>query len=565
MGIDTFVRRYIKTKYCDAFSFKPREVPTVCVYDLMKDVKYMPDSVTMLEDAIVYLVNKIKAVLFSKTLAIRTIIVMVDRAPPPVKRMVTHAKRYAKKNVFSGKGGPYLPVSGRDLIPNPWIQFAGNYRLLQRELYPRLFNAFMDGTHIVPGPGQCIILHGFPGYSEWVTVYKQRSYTLHTNDRNEILQVHTWNEATELPITKEQERRDPDLYNRIYVVENVPPSPQWPQGWLRKEEWVEAKNDISEADGAMFFYDHWFQNERILIVCNDGDVFAYGLLYSYERVNTANNGFRNNHIVCLPYKQEKGNEFFAADKIPSNEYVDMNRLYVLVKEDATMKAAGVQDHVLTFVFLMIMAGSDFFKGHLKGIGAEKGIWEPFFSCIDQYTHLVQSSKGVAPSTRTPRTIVLDEDLFRFFVHFCYLEKNGEPLRKRLKRKSVDDISYEELRAHVSGGARAQKDPDYQLPSRNQIRLWGRQVLWNLMYYRNTPFGNQHSPSPFEMWNDLPYFPYIRNPDTGKPEMTEVVSARGKPVDEVFQQHMLRGKRKRRPVESARVKSIVDAFDDGGNE
>ena len=165
----------------------------------------------------------------------------------------------------------------------------------------------------------------------------------------------------------------------------------------------------------MFFYDHWFQNEDIMVVCNDGDVFAYGLLYSYERV-TPRNVFRNNHIGCLPYKKSKDNEFFPNGKTPKNEYVDFNKLYVLVKDDASMKASGVQNHVATMVFLLIMAGSDFFKDFMVGIGEENFVWKTFFSCLDLFSHMVQMSKGVVPSTRTPRTIVLDEDLFRLFVH-----------------------------------------------------------------------------------------------------------------------------------------------------
>lgn len=535
MGLPTFARRYINQTYNGAFSYVcpkgPQGDPTVCVYDLMKDMKWMPETVLTVDDALTFLTNKIKDLLL-KMPTIRVVIICVDRKPPPVKRMVTHGKRYKGKDVFEAKNGPYLPTKASGLIPTPWIQFAGNYKLLQREFYPRLFNAFMDGSKIAPNPGQMIVLHGFPAYSEWVTVYGQQNYHIGTNDRGQIKQVHMWRTDIELPITKAMEKEDKDLYNRIYVFENVPPCAQFPQGYLRREEWLEAKNDISESDGAMFFYDHWFQNENIMFICNDGDVFAYGLLYSYERV-TSQNTFRNNHIICIPYKKTKDNEWFAPDAIPKNEYVDLNQLYVMVKEDASMKAAGVQNNVLTLVFLLIMAESDFFKEYMKGLGADTIIWKVFFSNLKMFSHMVQSSKGVAPSTRTPREIVLDEDLFRLFTHYCYIQKYGKTVKKKAK---TDDITYEMLKEHTQSGAKGAKDPDYHLPDRNKIRLWARQVEWNLLYYRNTPFGNDHSPNPFQMWEGLPYFPYIKNPTTGKPEMTTVVSARRKPVDEVYSQH-----------------------------
>jgi len=558
MGLPTFARKYLKETYADAFSFSAPEpgsssAPTVCVYDLMKDLKYMPENILTLDDAIRYLVNKIKSVLLRVT-TLRVIVVCVDRAPPCVKRMVTHTGRYKSKDVYDAKKGPYLPTKSSGLIPTPWIRFAGNYKLLQREFYPRLFNAFMDGTYIVPQPGQMIVLHGFPAYSEWITVYKQQSSTINTNDRGQVEQIHFWKADLELPITKAMEREDPNLYNRIYVFENVPPCPLFPQGYMRKAEWAEARNEIAESDGAMFFYDHWFQNENIMLICNDGDVFSYGLLYSYERV-TLQNTFRNNHIICIPYKKTKDNEWFPPDQIPKNEYVDLNRLYVMVKEDASMKAAGLQNHVLTLVFLLIVAGSDFFKEYMKGLGAEAILWKVFFGNLKMFSHMVQSSKGVTPSTRTPRDIVIDEDLFRIFTHYCYIQKYGKSARKKAKS---DHLTYDMLDDQTRAGAKGEKDPDYHLPDRNKIRLWARQIEWNLLYYKNTPFGNEHSPNPFEMWDGLPYFPYIEKGESGKREMTTVVSARRKPIDQVYTQHFYVNRKKAQPTEEQK-KQVINAF------
>lgn len=539
------MRDYLKRNYVGAFSYelRPGMQPTVCVYDLMQDLKFLPDTVVTLEQTVLWFVHKIKTLFTVPALAMRTVVVCVDRAPPVVKRLVTHGDRYKNKDVLPAKGGPYLPLKGTDPVPTPWIRFAGNYKLLQRELYPRLFNAFM----MMPlGPGQKLILHGFPAFCEWITVYKQQAYTLDTNTDAQVLQIHEWT-LDELPITRTRERQDPDLYNRIYFMENVAPCPAFPEGCTIRQQWNEATNAINEADGAMFFYDHWFQYQSMLFSCNDGDVFGYGLLYAYERT-TQHNTFRNHHIVRLPYKKTKGNEMFPPGKIPRYEYVDLNALYCLVKEDSAMKAAGVQNHVVTLVFLMIMAGSDFFQDYMKGIGPEKGIWEPFFASLSTYSHLVQSSKGVLANSRpgtsldaTPapggakgRSIILDEERFRILVIQCYAEKHGSAARKRLKR---DDLTIDDIRVQCNSGAKAAKDPDYQMPNRNKIRLWARQVLWNLLYYRNAPF--DAAPDPFEVCESdgLPYYPYVLHPTTGKPELSPVVSAYEKPLDEVYKQHM----------------------------
>lgn len=545
MGLTPFARVFLKKTYASAFSFNRPKDATVVIYDLMKDMKFMPEEVTTLDQAICYITGKIQRLLTNtREYPVQTVVVLVDRKPPPVKRMVIHTTRYKNKDVLSAKDGPYLPVQLTHLIPTPWIRFAGNYRNLQREFYPRLFNAFFDGLHVTLQPGQTLILHGFPGKTEWQSTYSKEAYMQGTDDRGRVEVVHKWRESTELPITKKMEQNDPDLYNRVFYLKAHPPSAMYPQGLLENSEWKEAKNDISESDGAMFFYDHWFQNENIMFICNDGDVFAYGLLYGYERVTPAN-VFRNKHYVCMPYKRKEHSHYFEEGNMPKYEYVDLNMLYIKVKEDPVFKRAQVQNHILTMAFLLVIAGCDFFKDYMKGLGAEKVLWATFFSRLSMFSHMVQMSNGVTPHTRTRRTIVLDEECFILFCHYCYLQRYGKNARKRAKldEDDVDYLTVEHVQATLNAGKRAQQNDDYQLPSQNQMRLWARQILWVLLYYKNTPFGNQHSPDPFEMWKGLPFFPYIRNPDTGKPEMVNVVSAYTKPIDEVFLANMYGTKHK----------------------
>lgn len=550
MGLTPFARVHLTEKYVQAFSFTRPKDATVVVYDLMKDLKFVPDTVTTLDAAILYITGKINALLKSIEFPIQTVVVLVDRKPPPVKRMVTHSKRYKGKNVLRARDGPYLPVQLTHLIPTPWIRFAGNYKNLQREFYPRLLNAFMDNIHLTMRPGQTVVFHGFPGYTEWQTTFNKEAYKGGSDERGRVEIVHTWKESSELPIKKQQEQDDPDLYNRIFYIKCHYPDEAHPQGWLERAEWKDAKNSISESDGAMFFYDHYFANENIMFVCNDGDVFAYGLMYGYERI-MGNNTFRNKHYVCMPYKKKKDAHQFPDGRVPKYEYVDLNMLYICVKEDPVFKAAEVQCPITTMAFLLIIAGSDFFKDYMKGLGAEKVLWTTFFQSLSLFSHMVQTP-SLPPSTRTPRRIVLDEDAFILFTHYCYLQKYGKTARKLAKKDVHDDtLTYEELSVACSKGTKAQKNSEYKLPSQNQIRLWARQIEWNILYYRNAPFGEQHVPDPFETWHGLPYYPYAINAQTGEPEMVSVVSAFSKPVDEVLSRYMYssREKNKRQPADN----------------
>ena len=593
MGLGTDERKFLRAQFGPAFSFTlpsdgsvQRPHPSVVIVDFMQWVKSMPSTVTTHVHCIMYLVSFVKRLMFQIP-GVRTVIVCVDGKPTPVKRMVEHAGRYKDKNVFRAVPGlAYFPQNEGDLIPTDWIRFAGNYKLLRRELYPLLFNAFMQLT---PQPGQTLILSGFPGQSRPVSARPgAATWEAHVHHKQgTMLEVHLW-EKGELPITKEMEKADPDLYHRVYLIENVTPCAAYPEGAMRRAEWVEAKNDISEADIRIFWFEHWFQQDQhILFSINDGDVFSIALLYAYERLLSierssapsasstsfaasstsfasgagappAKYTFRNRHTIMLPYKQVEGQEFFAADQVPKYEYVDVNRFYELVCEYAPLKDA-VLHPVPTLVFLLILSGSDFFASFLKGIGTQTVVWKVFFANIAIFSHLVQISQGVMPGTRTPREVVLDEDLFIKFARFCMLEKHEGPLLKKLPRVKKPagnnkgkttasvlasdvpvnlTVSYTALQHKMAHDAKGKpkEDTAYHMPPINTLRLKCRQVKWNIKYWKNGPLG--HVPSPFETWNGVPYYPYVKD-ERGKYHMCDVVAPWQQPVDMTMEQHLYR--------------------------
>jgi hypothetical protein len=623
MGLGTEERKFLRAQFGGAFSFNlpsngvERPHPGVVIVDFMQWVKSMPKEIHTRDGCITYLTNFVKRLMFQIP-GVHTVIVCVDGKPTPVKRMVEHGGRYKDKNVYRAiPGMAYFPKEGTDLIPTEWIRFAGNYKLLRRELYPALFNAFMQMT---PKPGQMLILSGFPGQSRPVPVRGGGgggNWEAHVNHKaGTALEVHLW-EAQELPITKEMEKADPDLYHRTYLLENVMPCAEYPQGAMRRAEWVEAKNDISEGDIRMFWFEHWYQNEpHILFSINDGDVFSIALLYAYERLrsiqreppiidgkqvlppqaNVVKYTFRNNHTIMLPYKQVEGNSFFAADQVPKYEYVDVNKFYELVREYTPLHAT-VQNPVATLVFLLIISGSDFFPTLIKGIGAQTVVWKVFFDNIAIFSHMVQLSEGVPQGTRTPRDVVIDEDLFIIFTRYCMIEKHEGALLKKMpkpkgkKKKGKDEVSSSTIVAASAATATAaisftalqhkmshdakglpKADTAYHMPTKNAIRLRKRQCEWNFKYWKNGPLG--HVPDPFEMWNGIPYYPYMLDA-RNKPYLCDVVAPWAKPVDMTMDQHLYRtrvlGKKRPRNYAAAdeqmeqaqetakRQQRVVDAF------
>lgn len=554
MGLGTDERNQLRKIFGAAFSDSLKEErPGVIIIDFMQFVKYVPPTVKTKADLIRHFVGKVQRLMLFTFQYAKVFIVLVDGKPVPVKRMIEHAARYKEKNVFASKKGPYLPASLGDLIPNPWIRFAGNYKLLRRELYPELFTAFMECTYFQPRAGQMLVLSGFPGRSKYETVHGQANPWEQTDSvTGQVLQVASWH-SMELPITPEMEAADPDLYHRVYYVENIAPCVDFPQGAMRRGEWTEAKNSISEADTRMFYFDHWFQTEHILYCLNDGDIFSIGTLYAFERqTDIAPNGtymFRNKHTALLPYKLEDKDKPADQPK-QTEEYVDLNLLYELINKYEPFREARIQNAEVTMAFLLIMGGSDFFKDFLKGIGSQTIIWPVFFENASLFSHMIQKSHAVPRSTRTMRSIVIDEDMFRRFILFCYLKKYLPP-------DTV--ISFQQLQELTKNTKNGQKDAKYHVPDRNTIRLWCRQVEWNLNYWINAPFGFEVSP--FETWHGLPYYPYVKD-EQNKCTFVQVVAHKPKPVDQVYAQHMYAfrmSQKKKREGEEDKLKKrrVVD--------
>lgn len=552
MTLDTSVRNYLREKFGRAFSDKCSGIKDmdVLIVDFMQFVKVLNGKVVTRDHLVAYFVDLVKYMCLESEHVFKKVIVMVDGLAPPVKFMVEHKKRYAKVDLLDETKGPYLvSLAGSAPLPfssETWMQFAGNAKLLRRELYPLIFNALVGCRRFTPRPGQSLILSGFPGRSEWRHV--DADWAIRTQRRavdGRALLVIQWPEG--VAISEEMETADPELYHRTYVVENLMPCQLYPHGTLSVYEWCETKNDIGEADVRMFYFDHWFPNQNILFSINDGDVFSIGLLYSVERflgLNEKNQYcFRNRHAVCLPLpgNKKRNKQLALSEKEPVEEFVDLNMLYEAVCEHTLFKGK-VQNPVTTLVFLIIMSGSDFFQHFLKGMGTHTVVWPAFFTNITCLAHLVQMATKLEPGTRTPREIVMDEDVFRQYIRWCYLLKYEKSVLASQKKQKLEDATLVTLdrlrqRTQVDAGNRPKEDTEYHMPSRNTIRAWCRQIEWNLLYWRNAPLGQV--PSPFQQLGGFPYFPYAKEPGTNKPLLLAVVASASRPVDPVFEQHLYR--------------------------
>lgn len=581
MGIDPKVRQALREMYIGAWSLEPPDFndpdmkrcnptrPVLEIRDAMQDVRGLPDFIETVDQLIYYVVDKVVDLLILEN-KIDHHIVCVDRIVTMMKRLVCYEERYKDKEVYSEEDGPFLPKKGSGNLPDEWEKFAGNRKLMQRELFPRLFNAFLNLCK--PKRGQSVTLHGFPGRSLDVIDHQkpawERSFVGQRNMRRVV--IH-WNVETELPITKELEEEDPDLYNRIYTIKGTNPYGTNPEIY----EWEAAKNDIGEGDLAMFYYDHFFKDHDQIICINDGDAIPIALLYAHERKD--GRSWRNDQWLKL--KRRKANDIFV-DKKPY-EYVNVNKLYDAIYNDPQFKEAGVQNPVATLVFMIVLGKTDFVKNQFFQLGVKNVLWKTLLSKLKMFSHMIQLSTAVTPDTRVPRRVVIDEYAFSCFLGYCYTQKHGNATRtkekfKRNKKAKKDkslpkfiDPPEEELKktwpallknkTHFKSNGEPQPDERWHYPGKNTVRRWCRHILWNMLYWINGMRGTQYEPNVFEEYRGHPYFGFMREPESDKAIVAPCVCAKQKPVDPCYKENFIEKRlkkinKKRKRKEEGREKN-----------
>lgn len=569
MGLPTKCRDQLRDRYPEAFSFEGPAYQMVCI-DMMQFIKgSLPDWVVSLAALKRMFYNKIDQHFKTKALVV---VLCFDKGTPDVKKLVVHKTRYEKRcaeckktgvEMPAGKSagqecfsptcerqcfynqtlwaseGPYLSmVDENDPLPN-WARFSADSNNLRNELYPLFMNWVLQ---YVPQPGQVLLTSGLPCGSRVVMDYSKDFHLgFHSNHNIEKRTILVPWRAEQLPLS-------PDVidYNKVYMMKGVAPSPEHPQGHLIQEEVPDMYNTIHEADNAVFFFSRFFPELKVYMAhINDGDAISIGLLRTMEDFTGAQDPFHHQWLA-LRYSNTKGKNHLLSMgyEAPSIEYINLTVLYRKIEETSLFKTHGVQSPAATLIFLLIIAGSDFFQGEFcYGIGTvenAKGnsVWDTFFNKLGMFSHLVQYYPETKSLTER-RRIVVDEDLFAVLVNFCYTEKYA----KQAKGKDIQ--------VYCS----TRKNPKEHYPTDARIKRWARQIGWNLDYWANA-FRDIYI-DPFEEHLGAPLWGYHR--ELG---IVDVVSSKPKKLDEVHKRHLLRRKKKEEdmvPIQPAKKKRAMDAI------
>lgn len=516
----------------------------VVVVDFMQFVKSIDETIQTIRQLIDAWVQRIRGFFHHK---VECVIVCFDKGTPPVKHVHCHVKsRYKNTKRYTAGNSPVLSsnldktLASMELAGADWMRLAGCQALLQREVYPLLWNALLNPNALHLKPGQVVVLHGLPSKTRQVSVHHGAAWeNPHTWVGTQV-QVTEWSIDTDYgdwPITEAMEQQDPEMYNRVYRLVGQP------NGAMHVEEAPEWHNRIVEADNGVFWYQHFdcFKLRPTMISINDGDAVSIAVLQSRDRLNE-HSEFLNHQYICLRYREPKEERekrlqdpFEANKPPPTHEYVDVNFLHTELDNDPVFCNNNVNNPQAAFAMLNILCGSDFFTDYCRGIG-ERFIWNTFLQRPKLFSHLIQWNAASFPADPTAfRRAIVDETLFEQFTYYVYLNKYGKAVRK----KNGGNMSFALLRTHCSKLKRVQN----RMPTARQCKQFARQLQWNIQYWLNAP--RNIEVDPFEQWRNMSYWGYQRNPETGHAEVSYVFSPKQKPMDEAYKRHLRKRKRKTR--------------------
>lgn len=496
-------------------------------------------------------------------------IMAFDRWTPNVKGIVCHTERdKGVEPLPMDAGQVYMSDDHPDMaIPNgeDWVRFLKTREAVRRQLFPIIYNTFIDPDYFLPLEGQILVMHGLPGRKEF---------------RDEPVVGGVWGQRVTVPvlvacptITAEMEKEKPDIYQNIYVVERFVGSEH-----PIRHEWEVAKNNIGEADCALVFYEKWFSAEdhsTCVVRTGDGDAFSLLLLHSYERLVAGK--FHNKMYLWMPCTDAKNRQQGV-----TREWFDINRLFKCIRDDVDLGTAGVQNPIVSFVFMIVLSGTDFFcgpsKNYLHDVGAEKIIWPTFLANAKQFSHMVQLLTDSPPDQHALRHIVVDVEAFRQFSHLCYVEKHRLATMKHTGKKSGDNLGIEMVASMLEEREKKRIDtvkrnlaklqvsdpilveatkkklkprkansivPDAQLAVR------ARQAEWNLNYWMNAyrpPFTH---PDPFATRHGQSRWGFEHHPEDGPREAAQVCTLTTDDVGDTYARHFIEQARQARFAERSK--------------
>lgn len=571
MGINSWVFKVTKARYPGVWQSEVppslREKKHVTVEEMQYVIKTKPEYIKTLHGFYLYVMESILKHMRNPECPSPHFTVLFDRAAPDFKHGV---QKERDKGVLGTTIEPYAydderPVLRGDLPAETeqepmksaenWSRYTANRKLVQRELFPLLYNALLQDRYYVPLPGEQLFVHGLPIQWRYIKRHDRPSWL----DENPDV-VYDEGIPELVPrarIKPSHERKDPDIYNRVLVITKCrTPAPAAGGGgqgswYTHRYEWKEAKSSFGEADLGIVYYWRFFRDSPHVIYMNDGDALPILLMHSFDRL--VNGVFTQDMWLCKPRRgaskietKRKKRAKKARDKWtaqdeqderelqarvdayggtktwhqiekqrPKRKFININKLFYDIMSDPQFDGV-VQNPVAFYVCSIIMSGTDFFpktRSFLPGIGVEKKIWPTLFANAAEFSHMFQCSLAIPPDPTATRDVVVDCEAFVRFCQLCYathvpVRTNRNIMSTARKHEALDD---------------------------RKMRVYARRLLHNALYITNgyRPEYTERYPDAYAVDEaGVSVFGFDRNGDLAASVSEEYPF----PIDEVFSRH-----------------------------
>lgn len=303
-----------------------------------------------------------------------------------------------------------IDVNGQDphrRLPTDWAQFLadrGNRWLV----FQLMIQTLLDPRFITMQVGKMIVIMGLPFLKGPPVSFDQKVvYGVTLVDRN---------------ITQDDVDADPELFGRcLWIKGHQEPMRQAVTLYLHYPDW---DCPLWEADMHPVHFYRFMPNQNWLVRSNDRDMLLTLLAHSLDRRVPGSDDFHGHMYLWMPNKSKK-----ALDNWSGDYYVNMNELCRSIETDDAL-CGDTYNRVLTYVFVMLLTGSDCIRKDMFYNLSTKHILQCFYEHSSIYKHMVQLSNLLIPDASAIRIPLIDERAAMDFISRVYLMKYGPVIEKR---------------------------------------------------------------------------------------------------------------------------------------
>lgn len=448
---------WVKRRYSRVVSYE--EPPVTCyMVDGHTLLRNKPAEVFSTDQLQRYVAGVVQGLLTDPNRTLQCVVLFFDRPAHPRQLEVHQGDPLAVRRLqqrdnvpectFTNEDdGSYLHIGSNDRLPDPWLDYLSNPRLVAHEVLPLVANAFIDPSMFQIPLGKSLVFWGLPLVPD---------PDMRTPD---FVQGMTCEYVRPTGILNDRlVSRDERIWNRVGVFQAFAHPAHPERAWRIYDMW---SWDAPIRDSLMVpVHLHRLMRHPTAVFSDNSEHLPVLLAYCRDKTPNSNPVYLRLRSRVPP----------ASD----DDYFDVCKLFEMIQVDEGTFGRFVQNRWLAFVFCLLLGGTSLFPASraLPGITDKTALLRTFLAHQETFSHLVQLSTVLVRDDRELREPALDEECFRDFVLQCHWDQ--APQHPPLDSPAAMQAFLE--------------DPEPQetpaVPSPEAIRRWGRWAAYNLEYWLN---------------------------------------------------------------------------------